>query len=140
MRSRCTVVAVLVFACLFAPDAHAETLADLVKTEEGVEFGVCDLTPRPSVAGKEIYVVVPARFDSPGIWVTRSLLFVGVDERKNVVAVAEAKTLHDISPREVISVSCSKNRIHIRMSNRMSPSTLSYVWNGRELKRLGGRK
>jgi hypothetical protein len=62
MPSRCTVVAVMVSAGLFAPDARAETIADLVKTEEGVGFVGCNLTPRPSVAGEEIYVVVPARF------------------------------------------------------------------------------
>jgi hypothetical protein len=55
------------------------------------------------------------------------------------VAVTEAKSLHDIPPREVVSISCNRNAITIRMSKRMSPSTLSYVWNGKELKRPGAR-
>ena len=139
MQSGCTWAALVVSVCLFAPDVHAETLAELVKKEQGFEFGVCNLTPRPNMAGKEIYLVVPARFANPGIWVTRSILLVGVDESKNVVALMEAKTLHDVPPREVVSVSCNKNVMTVRMSNRMSPSTLSYVWNGRELKRPGAK-
>jgi hypothetical protein len=114
--------------------ARSETLAELVKKEEGVELGVCALTPRPNVAGKQVYVVVPARFATPGIWITRSLLFVGVDEAGNVQGIVEAKTLHDVAPREVISVACNKNRVTVRMTDRMKPKTLSYVWNGKELR------
>ena len=133
------VVAIAVSACLLAPNVGAETLAELVKKEEGVEFGLCNLTPPPSSAGKEIYAVIPARFANPGLWVTRSILFVAVDEANNVVAVTEAKSLHDIPPREVVSISCNRNAITIRMSKRMSPSTLSYVWNGKVLTRPGAR-
>jgi hypothetical protein len=140
MQSNCLGAAVVIFACLVAQEARTETLAELVKKEEGIEFGVCNLLPRPTTTGKEIYLVVPARFPSPGIWVTRSILLVGVDEGRNVVAMTEVKTLDDVPPREVVSVSCNKNAITIRMSNRMKPSTLSYVWNGNELKRPAKRK
>jgi hypothetical protein len=135
MRPRyVTIVAAICVACS-ATTARAETLAELVKKEEGVELGVCVLTPRPNVAGKQVYVVVPARFETPGIWLTRSLLFVGVDDAGNVQGVVEAKTLHDVAPREVISVGCDKNRVTVRMTDRMKPKTLSYVWSGKELRR-----
>jgi hypothetical protein len=140
MRSGYMRAAVAICAALFASAARSETLADLVKKEEGVEFGVCNLTPRPNVGGKEVYVVVPARFPSPGIWLTRTLLFVGVDEGKNVSGVAEAKTLDDVGPREVISVTCNKNTVTVKMSNRMSPATLSYMWNGKDLSRKSRKK
>ena len=140
MQSSCTLAAAVISACLIAQAARAETLAELIKKEEGVEFGVCNLVPRPNTISKDIYLIVPARFPSPGIWVTRSILLVGVDEGRNVVAMTELKTLDDVPPREVVSVSCNKNAITIRMSNRMSPSTLSYVWNGKELKRPATRK
>jgi hypothetical protein len=129
-----TIVAAICSA-LSSVAARAETLAELVKKEEGVEFGVCVLMPRPNVAGKQVYVVVPARFETPGLWVTRSLLFVGVDDAGNVQGVAEAKTLHDVAPREVISIACNKNRVTIRMTDRMKPKTLSYLWSGKELRR-----
>lgn len=132
---RSTVMSIVVSACLLAPNAGAETLAELVKKEEGVEFGVCTLTPPPAGAGKEIYAVIPARFPNPGLWVTRSLLFVAVDESKNVVAVTEARMLHDVPPREVVSISCNRNAVTIRLSSRMSPRAMSYIWNGKELKR-----
>ena len=120
--------------------ACAETLEQLVKKEEGVELGVCNLTPKPDLAGIETYVVIPARFANLGIWVTRSILLVGVDEGKNVAGTLELKALNDIPPREVVSVSCNKSVMTIRMSNRMKQPTLSYMWNGKELKRPGGKK
>lgn len=140
MQSILVWATVAVCAGLFAPDVRAETLADLVRKEEGVELGVCNLTPRPNVGGKEVYVVVPARFPNAGHWVTRTLLFVGVDEGKNVSGMAEANTLHDVGPREVISVTCNKNMVTVKMTNRMSPATLSYIWDGKDLKRRGGKK
>lgn len=140
MQSNCIGAAVVICACLVAQGARSETLAELVKKEEGIEFGVCNLLPKPDTMGKDIYLVVPARFPNPGIWVTRSILLVGVDDGRNVVATTEVKTLDDIPPREVVSVSCNKNVMTIRMSNRMSPSTRSYVWNGTELKRPAKRK
>ena len=122
-------------AGLIASEARSETLAELVKKEEGVEFGVCNLTPRPNVAGKDVYAVVPARFANPGIWVTRTLLFVGVDDAKTVTGIAEATTLHDVAPREVISVVCSKSTVTVRMTDRMKPKTLTYAWDGKGLRR-----
>ena len=127
-------------AGLIASEARSETLAELVKKEEGVEFGVCNLTPRPNVAGKDVYVVVPARFDNPGIWVTRTLLLVGVDDAKNVAGIAEAKTLHDVAPREVISVVCNKSTVTVRMTDRMKPKTLTYAWDGKQLRKGAGKK
>ena len=90
-QSGCAAAAVMVCAGLIVSEARSETLAELVKKEEGVELGVCNLTPRPNVAGRDVYVVVPARFANPGIWVTRTLLFVGVDEAKTVTGVAEGR-------------------------------------------------
>jgi hypothetical protein len=136
MQSKLAWIAAVLSATLVSADARAETLAELVKKEEGVAFGVCALAPRLDVAGKEIHVVVPARFAEPGIWVTRSILFVGVDDGKSVQGVAEAKALDDIPPREVISVACNKNTLTIRMPVK----TLSYTWNGKEFrKRTAGR-
>ena len=132
--------AAVLCAGLIVSEARAETLAELVKKEEGVEFGVCNLTPRPNVAGKDVYVVVPARFANPGIWVTRTLLFVGVDDAKSVSGVAEATTLDDVAPREVISVVCSKSMVTVRMTDRMKPKTLAYTWDGKQLRKRAGKK
>ena len=135
MRTRVVAVAVMICAGLIVSEARAETLAELVKKEEGVELGICNLTPRPNVAGKDVYVVVPARFANPGIWVTRTLLFVGVDEARTVTGIAEATTLHDVAPREVISVVCSKSTVTVRMTDRMKPKTLTYAWDGKGLRK-----
>jgi hypothetical protein len=135
MRSKCLLAALVIWSCCLGAGANAETLAELVKREEGLELGLCVLTPKPDVAGTQTYVVIPARFANPGIWVTRSILFVGVDDGNNVVGITEARALHDIPPREVVSVSCNRNALTIRMSSRMSPATLSYVWDGKQLKR-----
>jgi len=132
--------AVTICAGLIVSGAGAETLSELVKKEEGVELGVCDLTPRPKVDGKDVYVVVPARFDNPGIWVTRTLLFVGVDDAKNVAGIAEAKALHDVAPREVISVTCNKSTVTVRMTDRMKPKTLTYAWDGKGLRKAGAKR
>jgi hypothetical protein len=128
-------VVMMICGALIASEARSETLAELVKKEEGVELGVCNLTPRPKVDGKDVYVVVPARFDNPGIWVTRTLLFVGVDDAKNVAGIAEAKALHDVAPREVISVVCNKSTVTVRMTDRMKPKTLTYAWDGKQLRK-----
>jgi hypothetical protein len=140
MRSGRVWAAAIICAGLFATGARAETLAELVKKEEGVEFGVCALTLRPSVAGKDVHVVVPARFPDPGIWVTRTLLFVGVDDGKNVAGVAEAKMPDDVAPREVISVSCNNDTVTVRMTDRMTRKTLVYAWDGKQLRQRGGKK
>jgi hypothetical protein len=142
IRAKQSGLAAVVMICggLIVSEAGAETLSELVKKEEGVEFGVCNLTPRPKVDGKDVYVVVPARFDNPGIWVTRTLLFVGVDDAKNVAGIAEAKTLHDVAPREVISVVCNKSAVTVRMTDRMKPKTLTYAWDGKQLRKGVGNK
>ena len=52
--------------------ARAETLAEL-KREEGIDFGPCELAPRPNMRGTVVHAVIPARFEVPGIWATHSL-------------------------------------------------------------------
>jgi hypothetical protein len=140
MRAGCAWAAAVICAGLIVSDARSETLAELVKKEEGVEFGVCNLTPRPNVGGKDVYVVVPARFPNPGIWVTRTLLFVGVDDAKDVTGVADAAMLHDVAPREVISVTCTKSTVTVRMTDRMKPKMLTYAWDGKGLRKSGSKK
>ena len=134
-QAGCVAAVVAICSGLIVSEGRSETLAELVKKEEGVEFGICNLTPRPKVDGKDVYVVVPARFDNPGIWVTRTLLFVGVDDAKNVAGIGEAKTLHDVAPREVISITCNKATLTVRMTDRMKPRTLTYAWNGKLLRK-----
>jgi hypothetical protein len=95
-----------------------------------------DLTPRPNVTGKDIYVVIPARFPNPAVWATRTILFVGVDEAKNVQGILEVKAPDDVPPREVISVVCNKNEMTITIEFK----TLSYIWDGKELKKRRGKK
>jgi hypothetical protein len=110
--------------------AHAETLADLVKTEEGVDLGVCLLTPKPKLAGEAVHAVIPARFATPGIWVTRTLLLVGVDAQKNVQGKLELKLADDVPPREA-SITCRKDRLIIRMRGK----TLTHRWTGSALRK-----
>ena len=43
------VFAALVAVIASVDAAHAETLADLVKKEEGVDLGLCALTPKPKL-------------------------------------------------------------------------------------------
>ena len=136
MRQTLLLAATVIGAGLVLSDARAETLSELVKKEEGVEFDGCALTPRPNVAGKDIYVVIPARFPNPAVWVTRTLLFVGVDEAKNVQGTVEIRTPDDVPPREVISVVCAKNEMTITIEFK----TLFYIWDGKELRRKGRRK
>ena len=92
MRQTLLLAATVIGAGLLLSDARAETLSELVKKEEGFEFGPCPITPRPNVTGKDIYVVTPARFADPAVWVARSILFVGVDEAKNVQGMLEVRT------------------------------------------------
>ena len=115
----------------FAPGARAETLTELVRKEEGVELGTCVLAPKPNIAGKNVYAVVPARFPQPGIWVTRTLLLVGVDEAKTVQGLLELALRHDVPPREVVSVSCKGAALTIRLPSK----SLAYTWTGKELRR-----
>lgn len=118
-------------ASLLSSRADCETLAELVKKEEGVEFDACALAPKPGVAGKDVYAVVPARFSQPGIWVTRMLLLVGVDEAKNVQGVLELALRDDVPPREVVSVTCRGSTLTIRLPRK----SLIYTWTGKELRR-----
>ena len=136
MRQKLLLAATVIGVGLCISNARAETLSELVKKEEGVEFDGCDLTPRPNVAGKDIYVVIPARFADPAVWATRSILFVGVDEAKNIQGMLEVKAPDDVPPREVISVICEKNEMTITISFK----TLFYIWDGKELKRRRGGK
>jgi hypothetical protein len=130
MRQNLLLAAAVIGAGLFVSDARAETLSELVKKEEGFEFGPCPITPRPNVTGKDIYVVVPARFPDPAFWATNTILFVGVNEAKNVQGMLEVKVSEDVPPREVISVICEKNEMTITISFM----TLYYTWDGKELK------
>lgn len=115
--------------------ARAETLDALVKREEGVEFGPCTLTPKPALAG-DVHLVIPARFATPGIWVTRTILLVGIDGAKTVQGTLELMAAHDIPPRQVISVTCKGGRIAVRLKGK----TLTYAFDGKALRKAGGRK
>ena len=123
--------ALFLSAALLPSRANCETLAELVKKEEGVELDVCVLAPKPGLAGKDVYVVVPARFPQPGIWVTRTLLLVGVDEAKNVQGVLELALRDDVPPREVVGVTCIGSALTVRLPRK----SLTYTWTGRELRR-----
>ena len=136
MRQQLLFTVVLLGAGLFLSDVHAKTLSELVKKEEGVEFDRCMLTPRPNVTGKDIHVVIPARFPDPAVWATRTLLFVGVDEARNVQGMLEVRTPDDVPPREVISVVCEKNEMTITIEFK----TLFYIWDGKELRRSRRKK
>ena len=124
-----------VFLAVLAPEARAETLGELVTREEDVDFGPCALDPRPDVPGGAIHAVIPARFKRSGIWVTRTLLLVGIDEGGAVTGQAERKLAADAPPREVPSVRCAGNRLTIRLRAPAFGEMLAYVWTGKELKR-----
>jgi len=130
--SRTFALASLVLAMMI-PVARAETLADLVSREAGVDFGRCELTPPPSMKGSAIHAVIPARFQVPGIWMTRSLLLVGVDERGTVQDEQELKLVREVPPREVVRVRCSGGRLQVRLSPRASGKTLTHHWTGTQL-------
>jgi hypothetical protein len=124
-----TLVAAFAWASLLQV-AHAETLAELVKKEEGVDFGPCVLSPRPKLAGDAVHAVIPARFDKPGIWVTRTLLLVGVDAQTNVQGTLELKLADDVGPREA-NVTCKNDRVTIRTFGK----SLAYRWTGTALRK-----
>jgi hypothetical protein len=115
------VFAALVAVIVSVDTAHAETLAD---------FGVCALTPQPKLAGETVHAVIPARFATPGIWVTRTLLLVGVDAQKTVQDVLELKLTDDVPPREA-GVTCGKDRLTIRTAKKK----LIYTWTGSALRK-----
>ena len=124
-----------VFLAVLGPESCAETLGELVTREEGVDFGPCALDPRPDVPGGAIHAVIPARFERPGTWVTRTLPLVGIDEGGAVRGQAELRLAAGVPPREVLSVRCAGNRLTIRLSARAPGETFAYVWTGKELKR-----
>jgi hypothetical protein len=111
--------------------ARAETLDELVKREEGVAFGACALTPKPALPG-EVHVVIPARFETPGIWVTRTILLIALDDAKAIGGTLALKVADGIPPRQVISVACKGNRMTVRITDR----TLTYAFDGRALKKV----
>ena len=110
--------------------AHGESLADLVKKEEGVDLGICALTPKPKLAGEAVHAVIPARFATPGVWVTRMLLLVGVDAQHTVQGVLELTLADDVPPREA-GIACAKDRLTIRLRGK----TLRYRWTGSALRK-----
>ncbi len=114
-------------ACLSAGlgCACAETLGELVAREDGVALGRCDLDPPPGLPGDAVHAVVPARFDTPGIWSTRSLLLVGVDAG-GVRGQRELRLAKAVPPREVIGVVCRGDRVTIRTN----AGTWHYRWTG----------
>lgn len=113
--------------------AHATTYEELVAQEEGVDFGECQLTPKPNIAGEKVMLMVPARFEDPAFWVTRSLLLVGINSDKSVQGQLELKMTQPVSPREVISVECKGSRVTISVPGKASPKVLSYQWTGTQL-------
>ena len=78
------VLASLILGMTMPCVAWSETIAELVSREDGVDFGRCELTPRPHLRGAVVHAVIPAWFEKPGIWATRSLLLVGVDDSGTV--------------------------------------------------------
>ena len=65
------VLAFLVLGMTMPCVALSETIAELVSREDGVDFGRCELTPRPHLRGAVVHAVIPAWFEKPGIWSTR---------------------------------------------------------------------
>lgn len=114
--------------------ALAETLAQLTKREEGIDFGRCELRPRPELKGTAIHAVIPARFEVPGVWSTRSLLLVGTDDAGVVQDFRELKLASKVPPREVLRVNCSGKRLELRLSRQASGRTLVHRWNGYALR------
>ena len=112
----------------------AETFAELTKREEGIALGRCELLPRPDLKGMAIHAVIPARFEVPGIWSTRRLLLVGIDEAGTVLGSKELQLGMKVPPREVLKVHCSENRLELRMSPQASRRTLVHRWDGRDLR------
>ena len=131
---RNTLLPLVVLLCLAVTGARAETLDALVKREEGIAFGTCALTPKPALPG-EVHVVIPARFATPGVWVTRTILLVGVDSGKTVEGILDLKVADDVPPRKVISVTCKGNRLTIRHTGK----TLTYTFDGKALRKVSGR-
>ena len=113
--------------------AWSETIAELVSREDGVDFGRCELTPRPHLRGAVVHAVIPAWFEKPGIWSTRSLLLVGVDDSGTVQQQRKLRLGASVPPREVVSINCSGSRLDVRLSRQASGRTLAHRWTGTQL-------
>jgi hypothetical protein len=113
--------------------AHATTYEELVAKEEGVDFGECQLTPKPNIAGEKIMIMVPARFEDPAVWVTRSLLLVGINSDNSVQGQLELKMKEPVPPKEVISLECKGSLVTISVPGKASPKATSYQWTGAQL-------
>lgn len=128
-----------------ATPAGAETLDALVAREEASDAYACTLKPKPRLEGAETYIVVVPWFEDPGVWATRSLLLVGVDRDRTVVAQRELKLAHRVFPRSVTGVACDGRTLRIdsheldrRPDGDVGVSTRhSYRWNGRTLRSTG---
>ena len=127
------VLASLVLGMTMPCVAWSETIADLVSREDGVDFGRCELTPRPHLRGAVVHAVIPAWFEKPGIWSTRSLLLVGVDDSGTVQQQRKLRLGASVPPREVVSINCSGSRLDVRLSRQASGRTLAHRWTGTQL-------
>lgn len=124
--------AVAVLCALLPTPALAETLGELVAREQGVALGVCGLVPPEPLAGQAVHAVVPAQFETAGLWTTRTLLLVGVDAN-GVVQGQTALTLDEpIAPRAVVSLRCGTDRIEVRLPD----GTRTYERVGHRLQRI----
>ncbi len=129
MRSTPWIVVIL----LAALPVRAETLAELVAKEEGVDFGECILTPKPEIPGEKIVAVLPARFPEPSSWQTYELLLVGVNGEAVQKSVA-LKLKDGINPREA-QVLCKKDVVTLtELSRNSKPKVRRYRWDGKKLK------
>jgi hypothetical protein len=131
-------IPLLVLACLILEMtmpcvAWAETIAELVSREDGVDLGRCELTPHPHLRGAIVHAVIPARFETPGIFSTRSLLLVGIDGGGTVQQQLELRLGASVPPREVVSIKCSGSRLDVRLSPQASGRTLAHRWTGTQL-------
>lgn len=108
---------------------QSETLNALVAREAGVPLGRCVLSPAPVLGGK-VHAVIPARFENPAIWTTRTLLLVGVDEDTSVNGQLELALSELVPPRDVVSLRCVGRRLDLRLPH----TTLSFEWDGHALK------
>ena len=88
------------------------------------------LTPKPKLAGETVHAVIPARFAMPGLWVTRTLLLVGVDAQKSVHGMLELTLADDVPPRRA-GITCAKDRVTIRTGAK----ALTYQWDGKALRK-----
>jgi len=127
------VLASLVLGMTMPCVAWSETIAELVSREDGVDLGRCELTPSPHLRGAVVHAVIPAWFEKPGIWSTRSLLLVGVDDSGTVQQQRKLRLGASVPPREVVSINCSGSRLDVRLSRQASGRTLAHRWTGTQL-------